>query len=1086
MKIRIKLFMLLTTLPILIFILIGISWFQLNSLQDMSEKTQSNYDLSFIASKIHREVKNESISLRTIALLDKKEDINQGLSLLAQQSETVRQNIALIETKVNTEKHKKITEDLRTTNQKFNVYKDEVAQLLSEGKKGEAIELITTDGTAIQDEFLKVITVLTDMFESNMNSSMQTSLKEFRQQIIIGSILSLISLLIIISLLSKSVWSVAKRLNKVSSVMNSVANGNADLNTKVEVLSNDEIDEVAASFNQMVESLNEQTKKEQDLTWIKSNIADITTGLSGMHDLENLSRTFLTKIVPLTDSSHAVFYLKDGGNEGTEPIYKLLASYAFKERKHLSNTFIAGEGLVGQAVLEKSPIILTDVPGDYIRVKSGLGEAPPLNIYVLPILFEDDVKAVLEIASFKPFSTKQQAFIEEMLSGLGIIIDSIISRNQLAELLEESQMLMEEVQSQSEELQSQQEELRMTNEELEEQTNFLRQSEEKLQKQQEELEQANNELREKALRLEERNKLIEMTNKEMEKTQAELEEKATQLALSSKYKSEFLANMSHELRTPLNSLLLLSKLLADNHSGNLTDKQVEFSQTIYSSGNDLLALINDILDLAKIESGKMDINISKIYMKDIAAFVESTFRPIANEKQLTFNIKVSDDESHFINSDELRLQQVLKNLLSNAFKFTLKGAVTFEIDRVVINKQPMFSFSITDTGVGIPKEKQELIFQAFQQADGTTSRKFGGTGLGLSICREIAARLGGEITVNSKEKKGSTFTFYLGDYQGIEVGKLIDEVAVTTEIIECEAALASDKGSLIPSERSITESIETKSDIKNLLIVDDNKIQRNSLMEFIGDRNVIIKAVSTGKEAIEELKIGQYDCIVLDLGLADTSGFELLEKIKSKPEYDNVRVFIYTGREISSKEEIFLNKYAHSIIIKDVHSPQRLKEELSLYLNSSHDSTDVDQFEMEKIKIDPSLEGKRILLVDDDVRNVYALSSVLELLGLNITFAENGVECLDILEQNSNFDLVLMDIMMPEMNGYEAIRKLRAMPDFIDLPVIALTAKAMKEDREKCIEAGASDYIVKPIDLNQLISLIRVWLYPQGKARYKR
>lgn len=1075
MKIRTKLLLALSTLPILIFLSIGISWFQLANLNKMSDTTQSNYELSVLAGKIHRGIKDEAISLRNIAIFNDKDAIEKELLILQQESESVTQLIALIETKVKTTQQREIVEDLINTNQEFNVYKGKVVELISNGKKEEAITIISDNGHNIHDKFFNVISDITDTFETNMNSSFQNFIKDFQQQIVIGSLISLIGIIIISIFVFRIVWAIITRLNKVSGVMNSVANGSKDLGTKVEVISNDEIDDVAKSFNKMVQSLEEQTSKEQNLTWIKSNIADITTNLSGKQDLESLSQTFLSKVVPLINSSHAVFYVKDENDQMDEPIYKLLASYAFKERKHPSNSFAIGEGLVGQAVLEKSSIILTEVPSDYIRVKSGLGEAPPLNIYVLPVIFEGDVKAVVELASFKPFNPTQQTFLEDMISGLGIIVESIMGRIRLAKLLEESQMLMEEIQAQSEELQSQQEELRATNEELEEQTQALRQSEEKLQMQQEELEQTNFELKEKADSLEEQNKKFEQTNREVERARAELEEKAKQLALSSKYKSEFLANMSHELRTPLNSLLILSKLLSDNHAGNLTSKQVEYSKTIYSSGNDLLTLINDILDLAKIESGKMDVNPSKVLIQDLAEFVESRFRPIANDKNLTFNITIKDDIPPFIYSDEQRLQQILKNLLANAFKFTHEGEVTLEIAFHSINNQTIFSFSIIDTGVGIPKAKQELIFQAFQQADGTTSRKFGGTGLGLTICREISTLIGGEIVVISEEGKGSTFSLNVSDYQVEEKGISLNEVAVTIEEDEHKSDLVKHKD--LPIETN--QRVEANDNIKKLLIVDDDKIQRNSLMEFIGDKNVIIKAVSTGSEAIEELKVGQFDCIVLDLGLADTSGFDLLEKIKTNVENENIKVFIYTGRDLSSKEELYLNKYAHTIIIKDAHSPQRLKDELELYLNSSSDKSEaLDHLEVEQITSIPGLEGKRILLVDDDVRNVYALSSILELYGMKITFAENGLEGLELLEKNSDFDLVLMDIMMPEMDGYETIQRIRATSKFIHLPVIALTAKAMKEDREKCMEAGASDYIVKPIDPDQLISLIRVWLYP--------
>ncbi|MBO1510241.1 response regulator [Metabacillus bambusae] len=1082
MKIRTKLLLALSTLPILVFLLIGISWFQLSNINKMNDTFQSNYELSYLAGKIHREVKNEAISIRNIAIYKDKESIDKEINLLQQETEAVTQDIALIETKVKTIKQSEMVEDLIKTNQEFNAYKAKVIKLISEGKSEEAISLISSNSSTIQEKFLQDITDITDAFENNMNTSFQNFSRDFQKQIILGSLISLVGIIIVSSIVFRIVWTITTRLNNVSGVMDKVANGSADLSTKVEVKSDDEIDHVAISFNKMVESLEAQTNKEQSLTWIKSNIADITTSLSGMNDLESLAQTFMTKVVPLMDACQAVFYVKDGDENGNNPIYRLLASYAFKERKHVTNTFASGEGLIGQAVLEKTPIILTDVPSDYIRVKSGLGESPPLTIYVLPVSFEGDVKAVLELASFKPFSSTQQTFIEEMISGLGIILESMMGKIRLANLLEETQALMEEIQAQSEELQSQQEELRVTNEELEEQTQALRQSEERLQVQQEELEQTNTELKEKADHLEEQNKRFEITNREVERARAELEEKAKQLALSSKYKSEFLANMSHELRTPLNSLLILSKLLSDNHSGNLTDKQVEYSKTIYSSGNDLLALINEILDLAKIESGKMDVNPSEVRIADLAEFVDLSFRPVANEKNLSFTITLKENLPLSINSDEQRLQQVLKNLLSNAFKFTNEGEVNLEVDVVSKNNQPTFSFSIIDTGVGIPKDKQELIFQAFQQADGTTSRKFGGTGLGLSISREIATLLGGEIVVKSVEGKGSTFTLFVGDYKGKDIIKekiiSFEEVAVSKEILNIKHE-HTDPISTQHKSRRLSSS-EADNDIKKLLIVDDDITQRNSLMEFIGDMNVIIKAVSSGTEAVEELKVGQFDCIVLDLGLADTSGFDLLEKIKTNVENENIKVFIYTGRDLTSKEEMYLNKYAHTIIIKDSHSPQRLKDELELYLKSNFDKETVNhKGELDQVKSDAGLEGKKILLVDDDVRNVYALSSILELYGMKITFAENGLEGLELLEKNADYDLVLMDIMMPEMDGYEAIRRLRDIPKFVHLPVIALTAKAMKEDQEKCMEAGASDYIVKPVNPDQLISLIRVWLYPK-------
>ncbi|MFS0661086.1 response regulator [Niallia alba] len=1069
MNIKTKLIILLSTLPILFFLLIAIAWYQLSSINKMKVSSVSNYELSFLAEEIHRDIKNEAISLRNLLILTDQDSIQKELVNVEMESDSIMLNIATLDSKVHTTEQQNMMEELKIVNQEFNVYKDQLVNFIMEGKMEEARTLINSKSDAIHEDFFRVITKITSHFETNLLSSFEEVSSSMYQRILIGSILIMISLIIIIAFIFKNVWSISKRLNKVSVVMTNVANGKEDLSTKVDDGSKDEIGDVAKSFNRMTSSLEEQMLREQELLWNKSNIADITTSLSGKHDLESLSRTLLSKIVPLLDACHAVFYVKVSNQQDNEQKYKLLSSYAYKERKHMTTEFESGEGLIGQAALEKTPILLTNVPADYVNVKSGLGEAAPLNLYVIPILFEGNVKAVLEMASFQPFTAKQQGFVEEVASGLGIIIESVMGRIRLAKLLEESQTLMEEIQAQSEELQSQQEELRASNEELEEQTQALKQSEEKLQAQQEELEQTNAELKEKAVVLEDQNKQFEKTNRVVENARAELEMKAKELELSSKYKSEFLANMSHELRTPLNSLLILSQLLSDNHGGNLTEKQIEYAKTIYASGNDLLILINDILDLAKIESGKMDVNPSNIQMDELVDFLESNFRPIANKKNLRFDILLKDNVMPVLFNDEQRLKQLLKNLLSNSFKFTQQGGIQLEIASTPNGE---CSFSIKDTGIGIPKEKQEFIFQAFQQADGTTSRKFGGTGLGLSICREISQLLGGHIEVESEEEKGSIFTFSVGNYQREKTDNFSslmgEEVAVSRE---------QDVMLDIPSVPQ-NHIAETRRDIKRVLIVDDDTIQRNFLMEHIGDKNVIIKAVSTGLEAIEELKVNQFDCVILDLGLTDTSGFVLLEQIKAEDAHKDLTVFIYTASMLSSKEELFLNKYAHTIIIKDPHAPQRLKEELDLYLSENQESEEPENRAFHHTPKTKALEGKNILLVDDDVRNVYALSSILELHGMKIIFAENGREALEILDEKEEIDLVLMDIMMPEMDGYEAIRKIRLDDRVKDLPVIALTAKAMKDDREKCLEAGASDYITKPINSDRLISLISVWLYP--------
>ena len=1044
-------------------------------IHNSSNLLKTDYDLAILAGQVRADIKDEGLLLRNLVIFTDEDVWQKELTALHLENDTVKQNISLLESKVNTTEQKELIATLKNTNNEFNVYQDQIIALIAENKKEEAIDLIDKSSDSIHGDFFEVLHSLVATFDSNWASSLQTMLKDFQNGIIIIGSIFAIGIILIMSILIKSIWTLSTRLNSVSALMSNIANGKTDLDTKVEVISNDEIDQVAKSFNQMAESLAEQREKEKELTWTKTNIAEITTNLSGTHDLETLGHTFLSKVVPLMTSTHAVFYVIDPDEHNNEPIYRLISSYAFKERKHVRNTIRLGEGLIGQAILEKSPIIVTDVPTDYIQVTSGLGESTPLNLYVLPISFEGDVKAVLEIASFKLYSEAQQGFLEELIHHVGIIIESVMSRIRLAKLYEESQMLMEEIQAQSEELQNQQEELKATNEELEEQTLALRQSEEKLQMQQEELEQTNIDLEDKAKILEEQNKKFEIANKEVEKARAELEVKAEQLQLSSKYKSEFLANMSHELRTPLNSLLILSKLLFDNKEGNLTPKQMEYSKTIYSSGNDLLLLINDILDLAKIESGKMTVNPSNIQFTDLVDFVEHSFRPIANQKNLTFTILLKEGLPPFIYSDEVRIQQVLKNLLFNAFKFTGQGEVILEISvHSKSSKQPIIAFSVMDTGIGISKEKQEFIFEAFHQADGTTSRKYGGTGLGLSISREIATLLGGKIVVESTEGKGSTFTLYISDYENENDNLVVAEDEAAVSIENKAQTMESSENLYVESEPHATEC----SHIKRLLIVDDDKRQRNSLMELIGDMDFIIKAVSTGREAIEELKVNHFDCMILDLGLSDSSGYDLLEKVKESNGNNEVKVFVYTGRDLSSKEEIQLSKYVHTIIIKNEHSPQRLKAELELYLNESNNQLNMSDLpNNEEISITAGLSGKKVLLVDDDVRNVFALSTILEINGMEVIFAENGLESLKLIQKNPDIDVVLMDIMMPEMDGYEAIEKIREIPTFEYLPIIAVTAKAMKEDRVKCMEVGASDYIVKPIDPDQLISLIKVWLY---------
>ncbi|MFL5481669.1 MAG: HAMP domain-containing protein [Gemmatimonadaceae bacterium] len=1038
--------------------------------------------------------------------------------------------------------------------------------------------------------------------------------------------------------------SLTVQVRAIADVATAVTRG--DLSRQIAVEAQGELDALKNNLNQMIANLKSTTEKNAEQDWLKTNLAKFSRMMQGQKDLEQVSKLIMSELTPLVSAHHGAFYIMDEEN-GNTPVLKLVASYAYKERKHVGNRFYLGEGLVGQAALEKKPILLTNVPDDYIRITSGLGEAPPRNVLVLPVLFEGEVKAVIELASFLPFSQIHQLFLDQLAETVGVVINMIAANMRTAELLEQSQSLTLELQSQSEELRKQQEELKKSNAELEAQAQTLRTSEELLKDQQEELQQVNEELEEKASLLAEQNRKVEQKNEEVEAARLALEEKAEQLQLSSKYKSEFLANMSHELRTPLNSLLILARLLSENKDGNLTPKQVEFAQTILSSGSDLLNLINDVLDLSKVEAGKMDVSPSDVRLTEVKDFVERSFNPVAEQKGLTFHVEVGPDLPQTVFTDGARLQQVLKNLLSNAFKFTQEGDVSLTMRRAEKGRRfqnptldsaaDVVAFAVQDTGIGIAKDKQRLIFEAFQQADGTTSRKYGGTGLGLSISREIARLLGGEIRVESAESKGSTFTLFLPtQFKGVprDLDREESQAADRRESFSAPTAgrerqsSASNRGNVTrgprpnqrrkpigdaiqyqPERRAVPQTViaddrdaveegdrtvlivendqnfakvlldmardkgykgvveldgeaglkaarELRPDAitldidmpgmdglqvldrlkrdpetrhvpvhiisgveqkreglkagaiayltkpvskealdsafarissfidtvpKKLLVVEDNEAQRQSIVELIAHEDVEIIAVPSAEDALQKIREEHFDCMVLDLGLhsGQMTGFDLLEKVKSDANNHDLPIIIYTGKELSQKEETEIRKYAETIILKDVKSPERLLDETALFLHRIEAKLPEQKRKMLEHLHDSDsvVAGKAVLVVDDDVRNIFSLTSVLEDHGMIVRFAETGKQAIDELKKDQNVDAVLMDIMMPEMDGYETTRAIRNMEQFKTLPIIALTAKAMKGDREKCIAAGASDYITKPVDTEQLLSLLRVWLY---------
>ena len=962
----------------------------------------------------------------------------------------------------------------------------------------------------------------------------------------------------------------------IATVVTAVANG--DLDRKLTLTARGEIATLVDTINNMIDTLSTFTKVNQEQDWLKTNVAQFTRMLQGQRDLLPVARQILYELAPLVNAHHGAFYIMETDDEG--PILKLFASYAHRDRTETSSSWRVGQGLVGQAALEGKRIILTKVPPDYISISSALGEAPPHAIVVVPILFEGEVKGVIELASFDTFSGIQLAFLDQMLESLGIVIATIEATMRTDELLRQSQSLTEE-------LRSQQEELQQTNEELEE----------------------------KAVQLSDQKAEVEKKNKQVELARQELEEKAEQLALTSRYKSQFLANMSHELRTPLNSLLILSRQLADNVEGNLTDKQIRYADTIRQAGTDLMTLINEILDLAKIESGTMAVDIGQVRFANLRDYVDQTFRQVAEEKGLQFAVELDPDLPGSFDTDDMRLRQVLRNLLSNAMKFTERGRVNLRVFRAAPD---VVGFAVSDTGIGIPKDKQRLIFEAFQQADGSTSRKYGGTGLGLAISREIAGLLGGDLRVASTSGTGSTFTLFLPTVYTVQAREararqqrvaaaahsVIDAAQVSAEAVvdpdhhtkdlaaisspplprpvadDLDAIAPGDRVLLVieedvpfavtllekgrssgfkgvvatsgaqalelartvkpdavtldlrlpdvdgwvlldrlkhdPSTRHIpvhvisgldderrslqngalgflhkpvsAESLQAglagikefvEKRVKNLLVVEDDPIQQQAISDLIGDGDVHTTSVSSGEAALESLQQDGYDCIVMDLRLADMSGFELIERIKADPRHRRLPVIVYTGRDLTAEDKARLDGLAQTVIIKDVTTMERLLDETALFLHRVEANLpERKQRVLRRLaKSDPQLADRTVLVVDDDLRNIFALTSLLEGHKMHVQYAENGRRAVAKLEKNPHIDVVLMDIMMPEMDGYEALRKIRECPKWKTLPVIALTAKAMKGDRQKCLEAGASDYITKPVDADQLLSLLRVWLY---------
>jgi signal transduction histidine kinase/CheY-like chemotaxis protein/HAMP domain-containing protein len=990
------------------------------------------------------------------------------------------------------------------------------------------------------------------------------------------------------------------QVRAIAEVATAVTKG--DLTRFITVEASGEVASLKDNINEMIRNLKDTTQKNNEQDWLKTNIARFNRLLQGQRDIRHVSNLILSQLVPLVNAHQALFYLtkqQDGEN-----VLELVASYAAPNRRRPPQRLKLGDGLIGQCALEKRSMLLADAPHDYMRVTSGLGEAKPSTVMVLPALFEGEVKAVLELGSFERFSTIHTLFLDQLMESIGIVLNTLAANMQTEALLAQSQLLTAE-------LQSQQEELKKTNDRLEQQAATLQRSEDLLRTQQEELRGKNEELVEKANLLSLQNKQVEAKNQEVERAKEMLEEKAEQLALTSKYKSEFLANMSHELRTPLNSLLILSKLLADNADSNLTTKQIEFAQTIHRAGTELLALINDILDLSKIESGTVTLDISTVHFAEVVNNLQRGFEQVASDRKLQLKIEVDPSLPRTMITDEKRLQQVLKNLLSNAFKFTHEGGVELSIYRASNGWNPgnqslnsassVVAYSVHDTGIGIAADKLRVIFEAFQQADGTTSRKYGGTGLGLSISREICRLLGGEITVESTPGKGSTFTLYLpmthdfskslasppaqgsqalpyapsqivvsrestpllvaseltDDRQNIQPGDRVlliieDDVKFGRILLDLahdrgfKAVVSATGSGALPLVRRfnpsvitldinlpdmdgwrlldiLKRSVETRHipihivsvddprerglqmgafsvlekpvdhatlrealarseefisrKVKQLLLVEDDDVQGGAIAKMMGNGDVQLTRVTSGRDALAALQEKAFDCVVLDLVLPDMDGVQLIESIRRDTSY-RLPVIIHTAKDLSPAQEAKLRNLAESFILKGPDSHQQLFDEAALFLHREVENLPENQRRIIELarRREPGLSGRRVLIVDDDIRNIFSLTGVLEQHDVEVLHAESGREGIAMLNDTPDIDMVLMDVMMPDMDGYETMRKIRASDRFRKLPMIAITAKAMKGDREKCIEAGASEYISKPVDVDQLVSMMRVWL----------
>ncbi len=1112
--------------------------------------------------------------------------------------------------------------------------RDEVIEFMHKGKKLEAATITKTKGA----RHLASLISLTRDFEEFANRKAKefysTAVETKNDSIIYTYILTIIAIFFSFLIAFQITRNISVPVSDLTEMLLKASEG--DLEDDVLIDRNDELGQMGRSFQKMIETqreiagltdevakgnysvtiqprsdkdrlgfslgnmttrLAEMSAMHQEQIWLNQSLTELVGKIRGKLDLFEVAEDICEYLAEKLRAQVASFYILEESGD-----LILHGDYAFHLRKSLSDKVRMGQGLLGQAARSGKLISITEVPDDYIRISSSLGDTHPANIVVSPFLHEGKVKGVVEFASHLVIDGNRLKLLEKSMESVGVAVSAIQVHQQINSLLEETRI-------NNNTLQSQQEELRAVNEELEEKAKSLLDSEAELQSQQEELRVTNEELEEKNRSMTDKQKEIEQKNIDLEDIRSHLELKARELETSGRYKSEFLANMSHELRTPLNSLLILAQDLRNNKDKNLTEVQLQSAEVIYKGGNDLLKLINEILDLSKIEAGQMTVNPGTVPFTDIKNSLLRQFDQMAQEKGIGFEVHLNKDLPGTITTDFQRLEQILRNLCSNAIKFTQNGKVTVEVttaddgcDGVVDGGQPAVLFMVSDSGIGIPTSKQSEIFEAFKQVDGSTSREYGGTGLGLSISRELAILLGGVITLESESGKGAVFRLYLplsikeqpgvGEgvvetgvriaqtnaaavVEGLQSGKFVEAPAIEDDrttidendkiilVIEDDLEFATtlkrfcaernfrflhagdgftglilaeqyrpdgivldiklpglsgwevleslkknEKTRSIPvhimsvedtpdqaasmgaigflNKPATLESLDVafkkiesifSRDVKELLVVEDDDTLRSAIVKLIDDSSVNITAVESAAAAVEKLKDGRYDCMILDLTLPDKSGFDVLEELSALDEIGKPPVIIYTGKELSREEEWKLKKVTSSIILKTAYSTERLLDETALFLHKVTSEQPSNKLrKLEQKSLEEEFTGREVLLVDDDMRNLFALSKILQDKGFKVHQAADGEKALEILHSEEHVELVLMDIMMPVMDGNEAIQRIRNMDKYKKIPIIALTAKAMPADRQKCIEAGASDYIPKPVDMNNLFSLIRIWL----------